>query len=348
MDIKELTKAELEQWCIERGYKPFRAGQVLKWVYHRGAQTFAEMSDVSLQLRETLSRTFSIDLLTCLRCSPAEDGTQKYLFGLADGRGIESVCIPTPDRTTLCVSSQVGCAMGCQFCATAQIRPVRNLTAGEIVSQIWHVQHTEGQPLTNVVFMDMGEPLANYGQVVKAIRIMTAEWGLNFSPRRVTVSTVGLVPSLRRLLEDTQVNLTVSLTATTNAVRSTLMPINTRYPLEQLLGTCRSLPTKPRNRITFAYTMLRGVNDSPADAERLTKLLQGIRAKVNLIPFNAFPGAAFAPSPRQRMQQFRQVLLDKGVHATIRESRGQDIQAACGQLATTVTNGLASGGQGAG
>lgn len=340
MDIKELTKAELEQWCVEHGHKLYRARQVLKWVYHRRVQTFAEMSDVSLNLRETLTNTFSIDPLSCVQCSPAVDGTHKYLFALADQRCIESVCIPAQDRITLCVSSQVGCAMGCQFCATAHIRPVRNLSAGEIVSQIWHVQRLlpEERPLTNVVFMGMGEPLANYDQVVKAIDIITAEWGLNFSPRRVTVSTVGLVPHMRRLLEDTQVNLTISLTATTDAVRNTLMPINTRYPLEPLLETCRSFPTKPRNRLTFAYTMLDGVNDSIADARRLTKLLHGIRAKVNLIPFNAFPGSAFSSSPRVRIQQFRQILLDKGVHATIRESRGQDVQAACGQLATVVAN----------
>ena len=340
MDIKELTKAELEEWCIEHGHKSYRARQVLKWVYHRRVQTFAEMSDVSLDLRETLTNTFCIDPLSCVQCSPAADGTHKYLFALADQRCIESVCIPAQDRTTLCVSSQVGCAMGCQFCATAHIRPVRNLSAGEIVSQIWHVQGLvpEERPLTNVVFMGMGEPLANYDQVVKAIDIITAEWGLNFSPRRVTVSTVGLVPHLRRLLEDTQVNLTISLTATTDAVRNTLMPINTRYPLEPLLETCRSFPTQPRNRLTFAYTMLDGVNDSIADARRLTKLLHGIRAKVNLIPFNAFPGSAFSSSPRPRIQQFRQILLDKGVHATIRESRGQDVQAACGQLATVVAN----------
>lgn len=340
MDIKELTKAELEEWCVAHGHKPYRARQVLKWVYHRRAHTFDEMSDVSLGLRATLTTAFSIDPLACVQCTPAADGTQKYLFALADQRCIESVCIPADDRTTLCVSSQVGCAMGCQFCATAQIRPVRNLTAGEIVSQIWHVQGLlpEERPLTNVVFMGMGEPLANYDHVVKAIGIITAEWGLNFSPRRVTVSSVGLVPYLRRLLEDTQVNLTVSLTATTDAVRNTLMPINTRYPLEQLLEACRSLPTHPRNRLTFAYTLLSEVNDSLADARRLTKLLHGIRAKVNLIPFNAFPGSAFTPSPRLRIQQFRQILLDKGVHATIRESRGQDVQAACGQLATAAAN----------
>ena len=334
-DIKELSKTELEQWCVENGHKPFRARQIAKWVYQRRADSFAEMSDIPTSLREILALTFSIGHLSCVRTSAASDGTQKYLFALTDTRSIESVCIPAAERQTLCVSSQVGCAMGCQFCATAQVRPVRNLTAGEILGQIREVQRglPADKKLTNLVFMGMGEPLANYEQVVKAIEIITAAWGLNFSPRKVTVSTVGLVPQMRRLLEETQVNLTVSLTATTNQLRDTLMPVNTRYPLEQLLETCRSVPPKPRNRLTFAYTMLGGVNDSGADARRLTKLLHGTRAKVNLIPFNPFPGSPFVSSRREDMQQFRHILLDKGVYATIRESRGQEVDAACGQLA---------------
>ena len=225
--------------------------------------------------------------------------------------------------------------MGCQFCATAQVRPVRDLTAGEIVSQIWEVQHRRPQheAVTNVVFMGMGEPLANYDQVVKAITILTAAWGYQLSPRRITVSTVGLAPQMQRLLHDTQVNLTISLSATTDAVRNTLMPVNRRYPLAIVLEACRSLPIAPRNRLTFAYTLLDGLNDSPADAKRLVSLLHGIRAKVNLIPFNSFPGASFAPSSRERLVRFRQILLDRGIYASIRESRGQDVQAACGQLA---------------
>jgi 23S rRNA (adenine2503-C2)-methyltransferase len=254
---------------------------------------------------------------------------------LTDQRRIESVLIPVEDRLTLCVSSQVGCAMGCRFCATAQVRPLRDLTAGEIVSQIWEVQKSlpTGEYLTNLVFMGMGEALANYDQVVKALTIITSEWGCNFSPRRVTISTVGLVPQMRRLLEETNVNLTISLTATTNRLRDDLMPINRRYPLEQLLAACRNLPIAPRKRLTFAYTMLDRVNDSEEDARRLVRLLHGLRAKVNLIPFNPFPEAAFQSTPRARIERFRQILLDKGVHATIRESRGQDVQGACGQLA---------------
>jgi 23S rRNA (adenine2503-C2)-methyltransferase len=335
MDIKEFTKAELEAWFLGTGEKPFRARQVLKGLYQRGAETFATMTDLPSPLRAVLSQEFTIGRLSCLHLSPANDGTRKFLFGLADRRQIESVLIPADDRLTLCISSQVGCAMGCRFCATAQVRPVRDLTAGEIVSQVWEVQRLlpPGERLTNLVFMGMGEPLANYEQVVRALTIVTAEWGLNFSPRRVTVSTVGLVPQMRRLLEETRVNLTVSLTATTDQVRDDLMPVNRRYPLKQLLDACRTLPIAPRKRITFAYIMLRGVNDGDDDARRLVKLLHGMRSKVNLIPFNPFPQTPFLPTPRPQIERFRQYLLDRGVHATVRESRGQDVLAACGQLA---------------
>ncbi len=335
-DIKELSRAELERWCLDNGHTAFRARQILRWLYRHGTTSFAGMSDVSVALRERLATVFSIGRLARVRTSAAADGTRKYLFGLADGRRIESVLIPAQGRNTLCISSQFGCAMGCQFCATARMRPVRNLTAGEIVAQVWEVQRglDADQQLTNVVFMGMGEPLANYDQVVKAIEVLTAEWGLNFSPRRVTVSTVGLVPQMQRLLDETRVNLTVSLSATTDELRARLMPVNSRYPLGQLLDACRSLPARSRRRLTFAYTMLAGVNDGLTDARRLVKLLHGIPAKVNLIPFNAFPGSDFASSPRLHIDRFRQLLLDKGVLATIRESRGQDVLAACGQLAT--------------
>lgn len=339
MDIKSLTKTDLETWLVEHGEKPYRAEQILKWVYQRGATAFDEMSDLSMALRTLLAQSFSLVRLACVKTTQASDGTRKFLFALADNRHIESVLIPADDRLTLCISSQVGCAMGCRFCATAQVRPVRDLTAAEILNQIWEVQQTlpAEQRLTNLVFMGMGEALANYDHVMKALRVITADWGLNFSPRRVTVSTVGLVPQMHRLLSETNVNITVSLTATTNELRDSLMPINRRFPLEQLLATCRTLPMSPRKRVTFAYTMLKGVNDSSDDARRLTRLLHGLRAKVNLIPFNPFPGSSFLPTPRPQIDQFRQILLDKGIHATIRESRGQDAQAACGQLAALYT-----------
>ncbi len=335
MDIKDFTQDELARWLIARGHKSFRAQQILKWVYHHRLTDVRQMSNVSLALREELAQHFSIARLDCSKQTTAADGTEKYLFSLADGRRIESVFIPSEHRRTLCISSQAGCAMGCQFCATARVRPVRDLTAGEIVSQIWEVEYRrpQHQAVTNVVFMGMGEPLANYAQVVKAVTILTAAWGYHLSPRRVTVSTVGLVPQMQRVLHDTLVNLTISLSATTDAVRDGLIPINRRYPLAAVFEACRAFPLAPRNRITFAYTLLNGVNDAEADAKRLVALLHGIRAKVNLIPFNPFPGTAFSASPRNRLLRFRQILLDRGIHASIRESRGQDVQAACGQLA---------------
>ena len=335
MDLKDCTQDELACWLTVRGHKSFRAQQVLKWVHQHRLTDVGQMSNVPLALREELAQHFRLARLDCSSHTAAADGTEKYLFTLADGCRIESVFIPSKHRRTLCISSQAGCAMGCQFCATARVRPVRDLTAGEIVGQIWEVQYRRPQheAVTNIVFMGMGEPLANYDQVVKAITILTSAWGYKLSSRRITVSTVGLVPQMQRLLHDTQVNLTISLSATTDAVRNTLMPINRRYPLATLLEACRSLSIAARNRMTFAYTLLDGLNDSPADAKRLVSLLHGIRGKVNLIPFNSFPGASFVPSSRERLIRFRQILLDRGIYASIRESRGQDVQAACGQLA---------------
>jgi 23S rRNA (adenine2503-C2)-methyltransferase len=350
VDIKDLTRAELEHWLLNRGEPPYRAGQVLKWVYQQGATDFAHMTNIPLGLRTLLEQAFAVERLQYTQVMPSADGTCKYLFTLKDKRQIESVLIPDEDRLTLCISSQVGCAMGCGFCATAGVRPMRDLTPGEIVGQVWEVKHIPGKndtalpsgaPLggtpprriTNVVLMGMGEPLANYASVAKALTILTAEWGVGFPPRRIAVSTVGLIPQMRQLLEETRVNLAVSLTATTDTLRTQLMPINKRYPLEALLSACRSLPLAPRQWIVFEYVMLREVNDSEEDARRLVRLLHGIRAKVNLIPFNPFPGSPFAPTPRPQIDRFRQILLDRGVYASIRKSRGQDIQAACGQLA---------------
>ncbi len=335
MDLKDFTKEDLEWWLLERGEPPYRAEQVLRWLYRQGETDFSRMTNLPLGLRTLLGQEFQVEPLALARVDSSKDGTQKFLFALKDGRQIESVLIPDGHRLTLCLSSQVGCAMGCRFCATARVRPVRNLRAGEIVGQVWEVQRLLGpkRHLTNLVFMGMGEPLANYTSVVRAIKILTAEWGMGFSPRRITVSTVGILPQMCRLIEETRVQLAVSLTATTDALRLELMPISRRYPLAQLLDVCRRLPLPPRKRITFEYVMLAGVNDREEDARRLARLLYGIRAKVNLIPFHPFPGSSFLPSPRARMDAFRRLLLDLGIHATIRESRGIDIQAACGQLA---------------
>ncbi|MGH7818833.1 MAG: 23S rRNA (adenine(2503)-C(2))-methyltransferase RlmN [Candidatus Binatia bacterium] len=347
-NVKDLTADELGAWLVERGQPRFRARQILQWLFQKGALSFVEMSDLSKELRDVLSRSFLVTRPQTVRRSESADGTRKLLLRLADGSEIETVVIPMEreaqsPRLTLCISSQVGCGMGCAFCATATLGLRRSLRASEIVDQVLEARRevrgagsppTGGHdPLNNIVFMGMGEPLHNYDEVVRAIGILTAEWGPGFSPRRITVSTVGLVPQMRRLLEDTRVNLAISLSATTEATRGRLMPVNRKYPLEEILRACRELPLPRRRRITFEYVMLRGENDSLTDAARLGRLLRGIPSKVNLIPFNPFPQTPFAPTQRPAIEAFRAELLRQGIHATVRESRGQDIQAACGQLA---------------
>jgi 23S rRNA (adenine2503-C2)-methyltransferase len=345
-NIKELSLEDLSAWLVERGEPGYRARQIARWLYARGVESFAAMSDLPRALREKLEASFSIPRPRIVHVARAEDRTRKLLLSLRGGGRIESVLIPAElgDRLTLCISSQVGCGMGCAFCATATLGLERSLRADEIVDQVLEARcalraaAAAGEPqseITNFVFMGMGEPLHNYDEVVRSIGVLTAEWGLGISPRRITVSTVGLVPQMKRLLEDTRVHLAVSLSATTDAQRARLMPVDRKYPLEVLLGACRELPLPRRRRITFEYVMLAGENDSLEDARRLGKLLRGIPSKVNLIPLNPFPGGRFAPTPRPSIEAFRAVLLRQGVHATIRESRGRDIQAACGQLAAS-------------
>jgi 23S rRNA (adenine2503-C2)-methyltransferase len=345
-DVQDLSRAELEAWCAQAGEPPYRATQVLAWVHRRGAPSFEAMSSLARPLRTRLARAFAIGRLAPDVVARAADGTQKLLFHLPAEAGsraaaVESVLIPQTDREdgardrlTLCISSQAGCAMGCEFCATARLGLVRNLRPAEIVGQVRAgLAAAAPRPLTNVVLMGMGEPLANYEAVVTAMEILTAEWGYAISPRRITVSTVGLAPQVPRFVAETRVNLAVSLTATTDALRGRLMPVNRRWPLAELLAACRAVPLPRRKRITFEYVMLDGVNDTDADARRLVRLLHGLRAKVNLIPFNPFPASGFAPSPRERLARFQGLLRAHGLNATIRESRGRDIQAACGQLA---------------
>src|SRR5256885_737703 len=296
-NIKELSPEDLGVWLAAEGEAPYRARQVLQWIYGKGATSFAEMSDLSKALRSRLESAFTIDRPRVARAALAADGTRKLLLELGDGGRIESVLIPAElgERLTLCISSQVGCGMGCAFCATATLGLQRGLAAHEIVDQVLMARRAlgdaarSGEPqstITNIVFMGMGEPLHNYAEVVRAIGILTADWGMGFSPRRITVSTVGLVPQMKRLLEDTKVNLAVSLSATTDDVRGVLMPVNRKYPLQALLSACRELPLPRRKRITFEYVMLAGRNDSLDDARRLGKLLRRIPSHVNLIPFN--------------------------------------------------------------
>ncbi len=334
-DIKELTNDQLVLWLQSNELEPYRAAQILKWIYLRQADTFDIMTDVGKQIRKLLSRHFSIVRLETVRTETSQDGSKKYLFKLTDGKYVESVLIPEKDHYTLCISSQLGCAQGCRFCLTARGGLVRNLTRGEIIAQVRDVSKCLGgsKRLTNIVLMGMGEPLANYRNVVSAINTLTdSNYGLGFSSRRLTVSTAGLVPKLSNLGRDTTVNLAISLNATDNKTRNMLMPINRKYPLEKLLDACAGYPLLPRRRITFEYILIKGVNDSTKDAKRLVKLLRPIRAKINLIPFNAYEGSEFNRPEESAILNFKEILNKNNYTAIIRYSKGQDISAACGQL----------------
>jgi 23S rRNA (adenine2503-C2)-methyltransferase len=287
-------------------------------------------------LRQRLREHVYVSSLTLLRQQQSADGTEKFLFGLEDGNQIETVLIPAGAKRTICVSTQVGCAIGCRFCLTAQGGLVRSLRPAEIVSQVLYFQapgKTPERTFTNIVFMGMGEPLDNFQGTVQAIRILTAEWGLGISPRRITVSTSGLVRRLEAFgRADLKVNLAVSLNATTDAVRTQIMPINKPYPIATLLAACRAFPLAVRQRITFEYVLLRDVNDTLADAKRLVKLMYGLRCKINLLPFNEIPGVPYSRPSEATVQQFQNYLLQHGLSAFVRQSRGRDISAACGQL----------------
>jgi 23S rRNA (adenine2503-C2)-methyltransferase len=348
-DLRDLDLGAVEAWCARVGTDRWRARQILAWVHGRDEDDFARMSNVGKALREGLAAEFRLSRLEPAHVALASDGTQKMLFELpgdpaiAGGRPavIESVLIPQTgrpdgarDRLTLCISTQAGCGMGCTFCATARMGLLRNLRPAEIVGQVRAARRVAApRAITNLVLMGMGEPLANYEAVRTALETLTAEWGDAISPRRITVSTVGLAPAIPRFIAETHVHLAVSLHAPTDEQRERLVPVAKRYPLAELMAACRAVPLPRRKRITFEYVMLAGENDADADARRLVALLHGLRAKVNLIPFNPFPGAGFTPSPPARIARFQRLLLDHGVHATVRESRGRDIQAACGQLA---------------
>ncbi len=334
-DMREMGLDDIRQVVVDFGEREFRARQIAQWLYARDVESFDAMLDLPAALRAHLKQNFRIGTPASSFVSRAADGTRKLLIRLADGEEIESVIIPADERVTLCMSSQVGCAMACEFCATARMGLHRNMTASEMLGQVFAArgQLETGEEFTNFVFMGMGEPLANYPRLIRTLRIMTAEWGMNISPRRITVSTVGLIPAMERLLDDVPgVNLAVSLHATTNELRNRLAPINQRYPLEDLIAACRNLPIKRRSRIMFEYVMLAGVNDSIADARRLLKLLAPLRAKINLIFYNPFEGSNLRTSPRAAVEAFQAILKNGNLTATIRESRGLDIAAACGQL----------------
>ena len=334
-NIKDLRADELANFLAECKQPPYRAKQIWRWLFHKRALTFSDMTNLSRRLRDRLEQEFSISRLSVLRRAESRDGTVKFLFDLGAGASIESVLIPESHRLTLCISTQAGCGFGCAFCATALLGLKRNLTASEIVDQIIDVSRTlnEDRRLTHIVLMGMGEPLANYANTLRALEIMTdGDWGIGISPRRVTLSTVGLVPQIEKLMAETRVNLAVSLHAATDELRGELMPVNRKYSLRQLIDCCRSLPIPRRKRITFEYVLLRGVNDSEQDARALVKLLKGIPSKVNVIPFNPHPGSKFERPRDNEIAAFQMVLHDAGMQINVRRARGDDIQAACGQL----------------
>jgi 23S rRNA (adenine2503-C2)-methyltransferase len=335
-NILELDQAALVAWLGDQGVEAYRADQILKWIYPRQTDSFDRMTDLSQDLRARLADHFTIDRLTTEHIATSKDGTRKYVFQLKDGKRMESVLIPERDHYTLCISSQVGCAQDCGFCLTARMGFQRNLSRAEIVSQVRDIKNDLEDPmsLTNLVFMGMGEPLANYQNLVAAIRIITdGHCGFGFAGRRVTVSTAGLASRLADLGRDTRANLAVSLNATDNETRSRLMPINRKFSIEKLLEACRHFPLTGGRRITFEYVLLKDVNDSPDDAHRLAKLLRSIKSKINLIPFNSHPGCPYQRPHEDTILRFQKILIDKNYTVMIRRSKGQDISAACGQLA---------------
>jgi 23S rRNA (adenine2503-C2)-methyltransferase len=346
VNLLGLPRAELEAFVAERlGAKPFRARQLMKWIYRRGAADFAAMSDLAKDFRSQLETVAKIAVPEIVTEQVSADGTRKWMLRMDEVQGIETVYIPEPDRGTLCISSQVGCAMDCSFCSTAQQGFNRNLSVAEIVGQVWLAQRElgdsagEGRKITNIVLMGMGEPLANYRNVVPAMRIFLDDLGYDLSRRRVTLSTSGLVPQIYKLAEECNVALAVSLHAPNDELRNELVPINRIHPIDELLTACWHYLDKQNGRsVTFEYVMLDGINDRPEHARQLARLLRGRAAKLNLIPFNVFPGTRYRRSSAAAILRFRDVLNEQGIIATIRRTRGDDIDAACGQLAGRVTD----------
>ena len=336
-----LDRAGLEMFFESIGEKKFRATQVMKWIHQLGVTDFQQMNNLSKVLRNRLSETSCIQNLQVAKDLISKDGTRKWLLQLQDGNNIETVFIPEDDRGTLCVSSQVGCALDCSFCSTGRQGFNRNLNAAEIISQVWLAsqlldeEKKPGRKITNVVMMGMGEPLLNFDNTITAVRIMMDDFAYGLSKRRVTVSTAGVVPAMDRLGDTLDMRLAVSLHATNDELRNELVPVNKKYPLKELLAACRRFIDKQntRSRITFEYVMLDGVNDQPEHARELIKLLKGIPTLMNLIPFNPFEGSGYQTSSRNAVMRFSEILHNAGITTVVRKTRGEDIDAACGQLA---------------
>lgn len=349
-NLLEFDLEGLAAFCASLGEKRFRATQLFRWIHQKGARDFGQMTDLAKSLRDKLEGSARIQGLPIVSQQESDDGTIKWLFDVGGGDAVEAVFIPEEDRGTLCISSQAGCAVGCRFCSTGHQGFSRNLSTGEIVAQLWFAEHflrahlsTGGERvISNVVMMGMGEPLQNYAALVPALRVMLDDHGYGLSRRRVTVSTSGVVPMMDRLGEDCPVALAVSLHAPNDELRDKLVPLNRKYPIAELLDACnRYLEHAPRDFITFEYCMLDGVNDQPEHARQLADLVQhhrgrGVSCKLNLIPFNPFPASGLVRSPQQSVQAFAKILSDAGIVTTVRKTRGDDIAAACGQLAGDV------------
>jgi 23S rRNA (adenine2503-C2)-methyltransferase len=334
-DPQNLERSELEQAVAELGTPRYRGRQIFHWIYRRGVTDFQAMTNLGLEDRKALSAHFAVEGPAIVSRQTSVDGTIKFLLRLGDGREIEAVYIPDTPAQTFCISTQVGCAIGCGFCLTGRMGLTRHLTAGEIAGQVRALAHETGLAGTpfNIVLMGMGEPLHNYDGTMKALGILADEHGLGVHPRRVTLSTVGILPALEKLATAPLMpNLAISLHATTDELRNQLVPVNRRYSLKDLLDACRRFPLARRRRITFEYVLLDGVNDTPEDARRLVKLLDGIKAKVNLMPLNEAAGFPFKRPADERVNAFARILADRGVRVMVRKSRGRDIRAACGQL----------------
>src|SRR5437867_3280960 len=334
-DLAELERRGLEAALAERGQPTFHAAQIFRWIYRRGVTDVGAMTDLPLELRRRLAEEFVLTTPTLAHREKSSDGTEKFLLRLADGRHIESVFIPDTPSMTFCLSTQVGCAIACAFCLTGKMGLARNLTAGEIVGQVRVLAGALDmrESAFNIVLMGMGEPLHNYDETMKALRILSDAQGFAVPPRRVTLSTVGLLPALERLAtEAVMPNLAISLHAPTDFVRGELVPLNKKYGVSEIIEACKRFPLQKRRRITFEYVLLAGVNDSPQDAKRLAKLLGRVKSKVNLIPLNAAPGIPFERPSDEAIDRFAKILADSGLLVSVRKSRGRDIRAACGQL----------------
>jgi 23S rRNA (adenine2503-C2)-methyltransferase len=351
VNLLDFDAEGLAAWFAGRGEKPFRARQVLRWMHRSGEEDFGRMTDVAKSLREVLAADAEIRGPVPVRDSVATDGTRKWLLDVGADNAVETVFIPETGRGTLCVSTQVGCALECAFCSTGKQGFNRNLTTAEIIGQLWHANRALGavkasgcaeegdRIISNVVLMGMGEPLANFDNTVRALKLMLDDDAYGLSRRRVTVSTSGIVPAMDRLRETVPVALAVSLHAPDDALRDQLVPLNKKYPLKQLMAACqRYLESAPRDFITFEYVLLDGINDSDAHAKALLALVKDVPSKFNLIPFNPFPNSGFRRSPAERVRRFQEIIMAAGVVATVRKTRGDDIDAACGQLAGQVTD----------